>query len=200
MGKDIAIRVVTPDDAAALVGIYEYYVLNTAITFEYDVPSVEEFRGRIVKTLAKYPYIAAEKDGELLGYAYTSAFVSRAAYDHSNETSIYVRSDLQKMGIGRRLYAALEDISRLQNIINMNACIGYPIVEDEYLTKNSAEFHAHLGYRMVGEFYKCGYKFGRWYNMVWMEKMLGEHPDVPGDLVPFPALSPEALRSVGVDA
>ena len=57
------------------------------------------------------------------------------------------------------------------NICNLYACIGYPEVEDEYLTKNSAQFHAHLGYRMVGEFYRCGYKFDRWYNMVWMEKL-----------------------------
>ena len=66
-----------------------------------------------------------------------------------------------------------------QNICNLYACIGYPEVEDEYLTKNSAQFHAHLGYRMVGEFYHCGYKFDRWYNMVWMEKLLDpevKHP------------------------
>ncbi len=57
----------------------------------------------------------------------------------------------------------------------MEACIGYPEVEDEYLDKNSVNFHAHMGYRMVGEFKKCGYKFDRWYNMVWMEYIIGEH-------------------------
>ena len=63
----------------------------------------------------------------------------------------------------------------MQNICNLYACIGYPEKEDEYLTKNSVYFHEKLGYRMVGEFYKCGYKFNRWYNMVWMEKFIGEH-------------------------
>ena len=62
-----------------------------------------------------------------------------------------------------------------QGFLNMNACIAYAPKEDEYLTNNSVEFHAHLGYRMVGQFYQCGYKFGRWYDMVWMEKLIGEH-------------------------
>lgn len=72
-----------------------------------------------------------------------------------------------------------------QNIINLNACIGYPVVEDEYLTKNSCEFHEHLGYKQVGRFHSCGYKFGRWYDMVWMEKFIGEHPDKPEKIKKF---------------
>ncbi|MBQ5675892.1 MAG: GNAT family N-acetyltransferase, partial [Lachnospiraceae bacterium] len=78
-------------------------------------------------------------------------------------------------GYGRKLYEALERALVDQGILNLYACIAYPIVEDEYLTKNSAQFHAHLGYKTVGEFYKCGYKFGRWYNMIWMEKLIGKH-------------------------
>ena len=60
-------------------------------------------------------------------------------------------------------------------ILNLYACIGYPQEEDEYLTRNSAQFHEHLGFKLIGTFTKCGYKFGRWYNMIWMEKMIGEH-------------------------
>ena len=93
------------------------------------------------------------------------------------------------MGIGRALYEALEKVSRAQNILNLNACIGYPEADDEYLTGNSVQFHGHMGYRMVGEFHKCGYKFGRWYNMVWMEKLLGEHGENPKEVIPFPALA-----------
>jgi phosphinothricin acetyltransferase len=70
----------------------------------------------------------------------------------------------------------------------MNACIGYPEVEDEYLTRNSAQFHEHLGYKLVGEFHKCGYKFSRWYNMIWMEKMIGDHLDDQPQIIPFPEL------------
>lgn len=74
---------------------------------------------------------------------------------------------------------ALEKELREMGIQNMEACIGVPEVEDEYLTCDSVHFHEHLGFRMVGEFYKCGFKFGRWYNMAWMEKHIGEHGAQP---------------------
>lgn len=175
----ITIRTATLSDAQALLNIYSPYVEHTAITFEYDVPSVEEFASRIKNTLQKYPYLVAEKNGRLLGYAYASPFHERPAYDWAVETSIYVDQNIKHQGIGRRLHDALEDALRSQGILNMNACIAYPPDENEYLDKNSVEFHTHMGYRLVGEFYKCGYKFHRWYNMVWMEKLLDpevKHP------------------------
>ena len=121
----------------------------------------------------------AVRDSEIIGYAYAGAFYGRAAYDWSAETTIYVKKGCRHSGVGKLLYQALETALKAQNIINLYACIGYPEIEDKYLTKNSAQFHAHLGYRMVGEFYHCGYKFNRWYNMVWMEKLLNpevKHP------------------------
>ena len=93
---------------------------------------------------------------------------------------------------------ALENALSLQNVINLNACIGYPDVEDEYLTKNSASFHEHLGYRMVGEFHKCGYKFGRWYNMVWMEKFITEHPKNPASILSFDEIRQELATKYGI--
>ena len=171
----ITIRMANPADAQALLNIYAPYVINTAITFEYDVPSVEEFASRIAHTLEKYPYLIAEEGGNILGYAYASPFHDRPAYDWAVETSIYVDQNIKHRGIGRKLHDALESTLREQGILNMNACIAYPPEEDEHLDKNSVEFHAHMSYRLVGEFYKCGYKFNRWYNMVWMEKMIGEH-------------------------
>ena len=95
------------------------------------------------------------------------------------ETSIYVDENVKHKGVGRKLHEVLEAVLKEQGILNMEACIGYPEVEDEYLDKNSVNFHAHMGYRMIGEFKKCGYKFDRWYNMVWMEKFLDpeiKHP------------------------
>lgn len=171
----ITIRMANPADAQALLNIYAPYVINTAITFEYDVPSVEEFASRIAHTLEKYPYLIVEEGGNILGYAYASPFHDRPAYDWAVETSIYVDQNIKHRGIGRKLHDALESTLREQGILNMNACIAYPPEEDEHLDKNSVEFHAHMGYRLVGEFYKCGYKFNRWYNMVWMEKLIGEH-------------------------
>lgn len=181
----IRIRTATAEDAGELLAIYRPYVEKTAITFEYDVPTTEEFRARIERTLKKYPYLVAEKDGELLGYAYTGPFVGRAAYSWSAEVSIYLKENQRRRGIGRMLYHRIEEISRAQNITNLNACIGNPEPEDEYLTKNSIQFHEHMGYRMVGQFYKCGYKFGRWYHMVWMEKIIGAHEAEPKPVVEF---------------
>lgn len=194
--SEISIRTAAPSDAGELLEIYAPYVARTVISFECEVPSLEEFRVRIEQKLKRYPYLVAEQGGELLGYTYTSPFVGRAAYDWAAETTIYLREDKKRMGVGKKLYTALEEISAMQNILNLNACIGYPEVEDEYLTKNSAEFHAHMGYRMVGEFQKCGYKFGRWYNMVWMEKLIGEHTPNPAPVIPFPELDPAALQKV----
>lgn len=173
----ITVRSATLGDAERILEIYDYYVKNTAITFEYTTPTLEEFRGRMEEIMQKYPYLVAEKDGVIAGYAYAGAFVGRAAYDWSCETSIYLDKNARKCGIGKTLYAALEKELKEMGILNMYACIGYPAEEDEYLTKNSADFHSHIGFTQVGEFHKCGYKFGHWYNMIWMEKVIGEHKE-----------------------
>lgn len=173
------IRVAKPEDAERLVEIYAPYVKGTAITFEYEVPSVEEFRKRIESILKRYPYLLAEQDGEIAGYAYAGVFNERPAADWAVETAIYVNRDRRRTGVGRALYEALEKELIVQNILNVNACIAWPEIEDEYLTYDSIRFHEHMGYRMVGRFHQCGYKFGRWYDLVWMEKHLGEHPAKP---------------------
>ena len=196
--KIVSIRVASPEDAEKLLRIYAPYVENTAISFEYRVPELAEFRGRIEKTLTKYPYLVAEADGEAVGYAYLSALKDRPAYDRSAETTIYLRQDVRKKGVGRALYKVLESIAKAQNISNLYACIAYPEAEDEYLTKNSAQFHAHMGYAPSGVFRRCGCKFGRWYNIVWAEKIIGEYPAVPRPLVPFHALPTEMLADLGI--
>ena len=174
--SNVSIRAAREADAPALAAIYAPYVRETAITFEYEPPTAEEFAARMRKTLAFYPYIVAECGGELVGYAYASPFKDRPAYDWAVETSIYVAQGHEHEGIGRKLHDALRDCLRAQGVCNMYACIAVPDgQDDETLTRNSEQFHAHLGYRLVGEFYHCGYKGGRWYNMVWMELMIGEH-------------------------
>ena len=169
------IRSANAADAARILGIYAYYVENTAISFEYEIPTLDEFANRIATTLEKYPYIVVEEDGEIKGYAYAGPFKARAAYARSCEVSIYVERFSKGKGYGRALYDALEKQLRAQGILNLYACIASPIKEDERLTNNSEHFHAHLGFKRVGEFHRCAYKFGRWYNMIWMEKFVGEH-------------------------
>ena len=139
----------------------------------------------------------AERGDEIVGYAYAGPFGSRAAYDWAVEMSIYLREDQRHRGTGKRLYAALEAVLRAQNIQNLYACIGCPDgADDAHLTRNSAQFHAHLGYRLVGEFPRCGYKFGTWYSMVWMEKCIGAHEAQPAPVRPFPELSPAELEAI----
>jgi len=196
--SDIYLRIVTEDDAKEILAIYEYYVKNTAITFEYDLPCIQEFKSKIRNTSLRYPYIAAVKDREIIGYAYTGPFVGRAAYQWSCETAIYLEKSKRRLGAGRLLYQALEKISQIQNIINLNACIGYPQFEDEYLNKDSFLFHQHMGFSWVGEFHQCGYKFGRWYNMIWMEKILSRHIPNPSPVIPFASLSRKDLQDAGV--
>lgn len=193
----LCIRTAHLSDAPALRKIYAPYVEKTAITFECTVPDVEEFAARMRATLRRYPYLVAERGGELVGYAYAGPFGERAAYDWAVEMSIYLREDQRHQGTGKRLYAALEAVLRTQNVQNLYACIGYPDgADDAHLTKNSAQFHAHLGYRLVGEFLRCGYKFGTWYSMVWMEKCIGAHDESPAPVCPFPELSPAELESI----
>lgn len=172
---DITVRNATLADAPRILEIYAYYVEHTVITFEYTVPSLAEFEGRMRHTMEKYPYLVIEKDGRIEGYAYAGAFVGRAAYDWACELTIYLDHNVQKCGMGRMLYQALADRLKAMGILNLYACIGYPQVGDEYLTRNSAQFHEHLGFALCGTFRNCGYKFGRWYDMVWMEKIIGEH-------------------------
>ena len=182
----IRIRIATPYDAKEILDIYAPYILETAITFEYEVPTLESFTRRIEQTLVKYPYLVAEQNGQIVGYAYAGPLHERAAYDWAVETSIYVKMDAKGRGIGKKLYAALEEALRKQHIVCVNACIAYPDQEkDAYLTKDSVKFHEHLGYKMVGEFHQCAYKFDRWYNMVWMEKSLCERPEKPEPMIWF---------------
>lgn len=171
----ITVRDARLEDAESILKIYDHYCKNTAVSFEYDTPSLEEFQGRMKKIMSFYPYFVAEEDGAIQGYAYAGPFVGRAAYQWACELTIYLAPEARRRGIGRRLYEALEKALRKMGILNLYACIGYPEEEDEYLTTNSADFHEHLGFRRVGAFYKCGYKFGRWYHMIWMEKQIGEH-------------------------
>lgn len=175
MPNSVIIRTASPDDAERILKIYEYYVKSTAVSFEYTVPTIEEFRKRIADTLKKYPYLVAECGGELAGYAYAGCFNEREAYYKSAELSIYLEKSAQRQGIGRRLYLALEHHLSEMGVLNLYACIAYTETDDEYLTKDSVLFHQHMGFEIVGKFHKCGYKFSRPYSMVWMEKIIGEH-------------------------
>lgn len=182
------LRMAKETDAPALLSIYRPYVEYTAISFEYQVPSQEEFAQRIANTLKRFPYLVALKDGKITGYAYASPFKERAAYNWAAETSIYVAESARRTGTGYRLYEGLEALLSMQNILNVNACITYP-------NPASIAFHEKLGYRTVGHFTRCGYKLGAWRDMIWMEKMLGEHPETPEDFIPITELDQSVIEA-----
>lgn len=177
----IMIETAKSEDAQRILEIYAPYVANTAITFEYKEPTIKEFRQRIEKTLIKYPYLVAKIADRIVGFAYTSEFKNRAAYKWAVEVSIYVEFAYQNKGIGKALYHEIEKISKMQNILNINACIAIP---DE----GSVSFHKQRGYYQVAHFHQCGYKLNSWYDMVWMEKILGEHNIEPAEFISFSKL------------
>ncbi|MCB6405727.1 MULTISPECIES: GNAT family N-acetyltransferase [Streptococcus] len=161
------IRLAKPSDARSLLDIYAPYVENTAITFEYEVPTIEDFAIRIEKTLEKYPYLVAEEDGVVLGYAYAyaSTYYARAAYDWAVELSVYVSQDARGKGVGSKLYDALEEMLEQMGYIHFLACISLP-------NEASLALHRKRGYQQVAHFPKIGYKFNRWHDIVWLQKSL----------------------------
>lgn len=186
----IEIRTARLEDAAALAAIYAPYVTGTAVTMDYEPPDAGAFARRIAATLRRYPYLAAEADGQIVGYAYAGVFHARAAYDWSVETSIYVRQDCRGKGVGRALYGALEQALGRMGIVNLCACITCPKADDDpHLTRASIDFHAHLGYSLCAHFHDAAYKFGRWYDIVWMEKSIAPHEKDP-PAVHFPDEKP----------
>ena len=193
MNKEILIRVARESDAAALRDIYAPYVERTAVSFEYEAPDAAAFLERIRHVQEKYPYLVAESDGKLLGYAYAGSFHSREAYSWSAEASIYLRMDCRRMGIGSVLYRALEAALRAMGVRRLYASIAVPDEEDEHLTLDSVYFHIAMDYHIVGEFHHCGWKFGRWYSTVWMEKVLDPDTSAPSPLKPFRELDADAI-------
>ena len=199
--KDATIRIATVADAEAIRSIYTPYVRDTCITFETHIPTVEEFRGRIENTLKTHPYFVAEVEGEVVGYCYAGFFRPRRAYHHSIETSVYLRGDLKGGGLGRRLYTLLEEVLRMQNVTNAYACIATHEPPCKEAPETSKLFHDRMGYRKVGTFYRCGYTFDRWFDMIWMEKFLQEdHPDHCAPFVPFAEIDQDRVASLAAQA
>ena len=160
------IRIATEADVPAILEIYAPYVTDTTITFEYDVPTFDEFLTRFRRITADFPWIVWEEQGRILGYAYACRPFERAAYAWCAEPSIYLRPAAQGRGIGRKLYAALEALLKIQGY-----CVLLALITGE--NTGSLRFHERLGYCFAGEMKSCGYKFEKWLSVFWMEKHLG---------------------------
>ena len=175
------IRTVQLSDAEAILKVYAPFITDTCISFEYVVPSVEEFTQRIASISVEYPYIVLEEDEEIVGYAYAHRYLERVAYSWDVEVTIYLAPKAQGKGLGVILYTALEKLLALQNIKNLYSCITGDNV-------HSIEMHRSMGYELIGMFPKAGFKHNRWLDVVWMAKVIGEKENAPLPLMPFAEL------------
>ena len=157
------IRFATAEDVDAILAIYAPYIENTTFTFEYTVPTREEMTQRFLSITEQLPWLVWEENGKVCGYAYGSLPFERKAYSWDCEVSIYLAPEAQGRGIGRKLYAVLEEILFQQ---------GYRVIYSLITSDNrgSLAFHEKLGYRTMATFPDCGIKFERWLGVVWMEK------------------------------
>lgn len=160
------IRIATESDIPAMLGIYRPYVENTTYSFEYDVPCTRTFTQRFYDHVQQFPWLVWEEEGRVLGYAYAGAPWERAGYRWCAEVSIYLAPEIHGKGIGRALYARLEEILERQGYRMV-----YAVITEE--NRGSIAFHAACGYRHLTTFANCGFKHGRWLGVTWMEKELG---------------------------
>ena len=167
------IRFATEADIPAILDIYGPYILNTAISFEYSIPTLEEFTDRFRDITARFPWLVWEEDGAILGYAYASLPFGRAAYRWVAASSIYLAPDAQGKKIGTKLYHALESI-----LTELGYRKTYAIITSD--NPGSLRFHEKTGFRFLCEFPECGVKFQKLYDVVWMEKVLNNE-EIPNN-------------------
>ncbi len=172
------LRLATESDVAAMLALYAPYIEQTTVTFEYEVPSQEEFSARFAAVTARFPWYVAEQDGRLLGYAYADRAFERAAFQWDAELSVYLAPEAQGRGIGRALYARLE-----QTLRELGYCTAYALVTQENAA--SVAFHRALGYTLRAVLPATGYKHGRWLALYWYEKPLCPKTQAPAPPRPF---------------
>lgn len=168
MNTTYSLRFIQVDDAEAALAVYAQYVLNTAITFEYEVPSIEEFTSRITSYAAEFPWLVCLEGDTVVGYAYAGKHRARSAYQWSPESTIYLSEHVHGKGIARILYEALFAILRLQGYYNVYAGVLVP-------NEKSEKMHLALGFEEIGIFKKVGYKHGAWHDVKWLQLHVAEH-------------------------
>jgi len=159
------LRPVTPGDAPAICDIYNYYILNTAVSFEEEAVSAGEIEDRIGKTIPGFPWLVWEEGGTLLGYAYAHQYQARSAYRYTAEDSIYIRHGFEGRGLGKALLGALLEELRKMDLHTLIAAITVP-------NEGSVGLHEKFGFKKMGEFSEVGNKFGQWRNVGYWELFL----------------------------
>lgn len=191
------IRLAERSDIPGILEIYSPFILETAVTFEEEIPSEESFWARMQGIMAELPFLVCEIDGRVAGYAYASGYRSRASYRWSKEVSVYIHPDFQRRRVAHALYTSLNEMVRYQGIADLLAIITMP-------NEPSVAFHERFGYVKVGEFSKVGYKLNQWQNVGWFELFLQDEKLPPkeriiplAEIVDLPVFD-EAIRK-GLD-
>ena len=187
MEQHFVIRRAAVGDAAALLDIYAPYIRDTVITFEYDVPTAEEFAARIGETAALHPYLVCERDGRPVGYAYAHRIRERAAYDWAAELSIYLAPEAQGQGVGTALYRCLIGLLEQQRLRILYGCVTLP-------NGKSQKLHEKLGFSLVGVWHGSGWKRNGWHDVGWFEKRIGACC-IPQPVVPFEKLDRKKIQA-----
>ncbi|MFU0832046.1 MAG: N-acetyltransferase GCN5 [Oscillospiraceae bacterium] len=183
------IRFASEKDSSSILKIYQPYILETAITFEEEVPTPEEYRERVASISRQYPWLVCERNGVVIGYAYAHRQMERASYRWNAELSIYLERSNMRRGIGKALYGALLEILQHQRIQNVYAGITVP-------NPNSERLHESMGFHVLGTYHRTGYKCGKWHDVVWYEKEIGNHESNPVSFLPIHALNPKLLHDI----
>ena len=168
MNSKYSIRLITENDADEVLSVYRYYTDNTAVSFEYEAPTKDEYIQRIITNTEKYPWLVCLHNNKIIGFAYASTHRYRAAYQWSPESTIYFAPDFHTKGIGRIIYETLFLLLKLQGYYNLFAGVTLP-------NEKSVGFHRALGFEEVGIFKNIGYKHGNWHHTHWFQIDLAEH-------------------------
>lgn len=187
--SEFIMRFAEKNDAEAILKIYAPYVINTSITFEYDIPTIDEIRSRIEKTKQNYPYIVCEYYKNIIGYAYSYRFIERDAYNLSVAISIYVDKRYTHIGIDRGLYTCILEILAHQNVRNVYSIISIP-------SNNSIKLHEFFGFKKLGFYPKCGYKLERWHDIIVMGRSLGNYKEPPKPFIKVNDLNHSVTKGI----
>ena len=182
----MSIRFAAPADSADLLRIYAQYI-QTPVTFEYPLPTEEEFAARVAAVSRDYPYLVWEEAGRIVGYAYARRLGERAAYQWSAELSVYLDRDHTGRGLGRRLYAVLMALLRLQGVRTVYGVVTLP-------NPGSEGLHRGMGFHLAGTHHRAGYKNGAWRDVGWFEKAIAPYDPEPAPFRPISAFPPAALE------
>ena len=184
------IRDADQHDTPHILSVYAPYITDTTVTFENEIPTVQEFYERVAQYQLQFPWLVAEAStGEIAGYAYASKYRERIAYQWVVEASVYIHEKYKGKGIGQKLYHALFDILRLQGIYRVYAVIGLP--NDE-----SVRFHEKMGFTWFATYKSTGYKSGQWRDTGWWELVLAEPKDNPEPPQRYPQLEKQNVEEI----